>query len=202
MSNRKLFSNTDRSYSERHSWLVTEPNWPLPARGYRAEQRPHSNLNRVAGDSRGHGDSPTALDGGSRHAAGGEALSSHSPTPGQSREEAEGTTESDLIAERAVLDVIEETFPEHNTVSEESSPVYTAKPRWIIDPLDGTTNFLNGVPHYAVSVAFEGPAPKTSASSTTSRPIPCSRLSRATARTPTGNRCRCRRPPSSRTRWS
>lgn len=86
----------------------------------------------------------------------GEALSAHSPTGAESHERTSETTESDLVAERAILDVIGETFPEHNTVSEESSPVYTAKPRWIIDPLDGTTNFVNGVPHYAVSIAFEG----------------------------------------------
>jgi hypothetical protein len=86
----------------------------------------------------------------------GEALSSYAPTPDESGERPDATTESDRVAERAILSVIEEAFPEHNIVSEESSPVYTTKPRWIIDPLDGTANFVNGVPHYAVSIAFEG----------------------------------------------
>ncbi|WP_459191931.1 inositol monophosphatase family protein [Halosimplex sp. J119] len=86
----------------------------------------------------------------------GEALTSYAPTADESGERPDATTESDRVAERAILQVIEEAYPEHNVVSEESSPVYTTKPRWIIDPLDGTANFVNGVPHYAVSIAFEG----------------------------------------------
>ncbi|MDL0131897.1 inositol monophosphatase family protein [Halobacterium salinarum] len=65
-------------------------------------------------------------------------------------------TDADRLAERTVLDELEREYADHNIVTEESSPNFTPKPRWIIDPIDGTTNFLNGVPHYAVSIAFQG----------------------------------------------
>lgn len=65
-------------------------------------------------------------------------------------------TEADKLVEETILDELEHDFDDHNIVTEESSPDFTTKPRWIIDPIDGTTNFLNGVPHFAVSIAFEG----------------------------------------------
>jgi hypothetical protein len=38
------------------------------------------------------------------------------------------------------------------------SKAIPTKPRWIIDPLDGTTNFLHGIPHFAISIAVQEPA--------------------------------------------
>lgn len=61
-----------------------------------------------------------------------------------------------LIAEEAILTELQRHFPEHNVISEERSPEFATKPRWIVDPLDGTINYLNGVPHYSISIAFEG----------------------------------------------
>jgi myo-inositol-1(or 4)-monophosphatase len=71
-------------------------------------------------------------------------------------------TEADLEAQRAVEDVVRAAFPEHAVVGEEgptsgeSEHGRAGQPyRWIVDPLDGTTNFVHGVPHFAVSVALE-----------------------------------------------
>jgi myo-inositol-1(or 4)-monophosphatase len=65
-------------------------------------------------------------------------------------------TEVDRQAETAVLDYIRERFPGHAIMSEEASPELTASGyRWIIDPLDGTTNFIHGVSPFSVSIAVE-----------------------------------------------
>jgi myo-inositol-1(or 4)-monophosphatase len=67
-------------------------------------------------------------------------------------------TEADREAERATLARISERFPEHTILSEEASPDAAAAPyRWVVDPLDGTTNFIHGVPTFGVSVALEDP---------------------------------------------
>jgi myo-inositol-1(or 4)-monophosphatase len=73
-------------------------------------------------------------------------------------------TDADLAAERAILDVIRTAYPDHNVLSEEDATpkqdAWTPPPGalWIIDPLDGTTNFARGVPSYctSVAVAFDG----------------------------------------------
>lgn len=87
-----------------------------------------------------------------------EALRSYTDSPAEFRHKTNGdiVTAADRLAERAILDELREQFPDHNIVSEERSPEFTTKPRWVIDPIDGTTNFLNGVPHYSISIAFEG----------------------------------------------
>jgi myo-inositol-1(or 4)-monophosphatase len=66
-------------------------------------------------------------------------------------------TAVDREAEAAVLGHIREHFPGHAILAEESSPLTpeAAGHRWIVDPLDGTTNFIHGVPVFAVSVAVE-----------------------------------------------
>jgi myo-inositol-1(or 4)-monophosphatase len=61
---------------------------------------------------------------------------------------------ADLASERAIVDAIRDRFPDHNILSEEagwSKPEGTG-PTWVIDPLDGTTNYVQGIPHFAVSV--------------------------------------------------
>lgn len=67
-------------------------------------------------------------------------------------------TDADLAAEQAVCATIREHFPDHQIVCEETNPD-TAGPqseyRWIVDPLDGTTNFAHGVPFFSVSVALQ-----------------------------------------------
>lgn len=76
--------------------------------------------------------------------------------PGAIRQKPTGpVTESDLLAEGALVEVIRAHFPDHAILSEELGAVGTGAARWIADPLDGTTNFARGVPWYDVSLAFE-----------------------------------------------
>ena len=65
-------------------------------------------------------------------------------------------TEVDREAERAVLQTIRAAFPDHGIISEEDSPdAPRSGLRWVVDPLDGTTNFIHGVTPFCVSVALE-----------------------------------------------
>ncbi|HBH81974.1 MAG TPA: inositol monophosphatase, partial [Nitrospira sp.] len=66
-------------------------------------------------------------------------------------------TDADRAAEQCVIDHLKTRFPDHRFLAEErgrdeegSSPY-----RWIIDPLDGTTNFAHGYPAYCVSIGLE-----------------------------------------------
>jgi len=64
---------------------------------------------------------------------------------------------ADLKAEKVIRDELTEARPNYGWVGEESAAVAGTDPtrRWIVDPLDGTTNFLHGLPHWAVSIALE-----------------------------------------------
>ncbi|MDE3009746.1 MAG: inositol monophosphatase [Pseudomonadota bacterium] len=66
-------------------------------------------------------------------------------------------TEVDRASEQAIIDVLRDAYPDHAILAEESgfSGTDTAEFRWIIDPLDGTTNFIHGFPQYAVSIACQ-----------------------------------------------
>jgi myo-inositol-1(or 4)-monophosphatase len=64
-------------------------------------------------------------------------------------------TEADVDAERATAAVIRRAFPEHAILGEESHQDDVRAPHlWIIDPLDGTNNFVHRLPHFAISVAY------------------------------------------------
>lgn len=66
-------------------------------------------------------------------------------------------TEVDRAAEAAIIDIIHTAYPDHAFLAEESGASAggdDAEYRWIIDPLDGTTNFIHGFPQYAVSIAL------------------------------------------------
>ena len=66
-------------------------------------------------------------------------------------------TEVDTRAESAVIDTLLEAYPGHAILAEESGRSHGAKDSeflWIIDPLDGTTNFIHGLPMYSVSIAL------------------------------------------------
>ena len=65
------------------------------------------------------------------------------------------TTEMDRSAETAILERIKARFPTHAFRCEESGDAGNSPCRWIIDPLDGTVNYVHGLPYYAVSVALE-----------------------------------------------
>lgn len=66
-------------------------------------------------------------------------------------------SKADLRAEEIIRDMLMEARPTYGWLGEESAPVEGKDPtrRWIVDPLDGTTNFLHGLPHWAVSIALE-----------------------------------------------
>ncbi|MBN1308013.1 MAG: inositol monophosphatase [Chitinispirillaceae bacterium] len=65
-------------------------------------------------------------------------------------------TGADTAAERVVIETIRNRFPGDAVLGEESAATSSlSAPRlWIVDPLDGTTNFVHGIPHFAVSIAF------------------------------------------------
>lgn len=62
-------------------------------------------------------------------------------------------TEVDKRAEQAIIDTLLKAYPDHSILAEESGAHAGNDYEWIIDPLDGTTNFVHGIPHYAVSIA-------------------------------------------------
>ena len=66
-------------------------------------------------------------------------------------------TKADREAERLIREELMEGRPSYGWVGEESGMAAGQDPtrRWIVDPLDGTTNFLHGLPHWAVSIALE-----------------------------------------------
>src|SRR5258706_1153350 len=76
-------------------------------------------------------------------------------------------TEVDRAAEAAIIDAVRKAYPEHAILGEESGALGPssgpgsgadsgkAEYRWIIDPLDGTTNFIHGFPQYCVSIGVE-----------------------------------------------
>ncbi|MGW8281929.1 MAG: inositol monophosphatase family protein [Gemmatimonadota bacterium] len=67
-------------------------------------------------------------------------------------------TEVDVEAERQIVEIIRGAYPEHDVMAEEgtdNSSDGAGGIRWVIDPLDGTTNWLHGYPEYAVSLAAE-----------------------------------------------
>lgn len=64
-------------------------------------------------------------------------------------------SEVDQDAERAIIATIQKAFPEHSILAEESGSHSGDETLWIIDPLDGTTNFLYGFPQFAVSIAVQ-----------------------------------------------
>lgn len=62
-------------------------------------------------------------------------------------------SEVDRAAEQAIIEAVHKAYPEHAILGEESGKIGDNDITWIIDPLDGTTNFLKGIPHYCVSIA-------------------------------------------------
>ena len=62
-------------------------------------------------------------------------------------------SEVDRAAEEAIIDIIHAAYPEHAILAEESGAAGRSDYVWIIDPLDGTTNYLHGYPAYCVSIA-------------------------------------------------
>ncbi len=64
-------------------------------------------------------------------------------------------TEIDLMAEQEILQTIHSSYPDHSILAEESGASAGSEYQWIIDPLDGTTNFMHGHPQFAVSIGIK-----------------------------------------------
>jgi myo-inositol-1(or 4)-monophosphatase len=68
-------------------------------------------------------------------------------------------TQADVASQEAVREIVLNAFPDHALLGEEDDrgkmEETRSEFRWIVDPLDGTTNFVHGVPHYCVSLALE-----------------------------------------------
>jgi myo-inositol-1(or 4)-monophosphatase len=73
----------------------------------------------------------------------------------QSKRQNDFVSEVDHAAEDAIISVLREAYPTHGFIGEESGPKNAdAEFVWVIDPLDGTTNFLHGLPQYCVSIGL------------------------------------------------
>ena len=66
-------------------------------------------------------------------------------------------TQVDQAAENAIIDIVRRAYPAHAILAEESGAMASASAdyRWVIDPLDGTTNYIHGFPQYCVSIAVQ-----------------------------------------------
>ena len=74
--------------------------------------------------------------------------------PVQAKAPNDFVTEVDRAAETAIIEVLRDAYPQHGILAEESGESGESDYQWIIDPLDGTTNFIHGFPQYAVSIAL------------------------------------------------
>lgn len=68
---------------------------------------------------------------------------------------------ADKRAEQTIYEELSHARPDWAFIMEERGEIAgdPNKPRWVVDPLDGTTNFLHGIPHFAISIAVEEPRP-------------------------------------------
>ena len=72
----------------------------------------------------------------------------------QSKRPRDYVSEVDRIAEQTIIEILLDAYPNHGILAEESGRSGGEEHVWVIDPLDGTTNFLHGLPQYAVSIAL------------------------------------------------
>jgi myo-inositol-1(or 4)-monophosphatase len=65
-------------------------------------------------------------------------------------------SEADIQTEREIIRTLQKFYPDYGVLAEESGRRHgaTDEYQWVIDPLDGTTNYLHGIPHYAISIAL------------------------------------------------
>ena len=66
-------------------------------------------------------------------------------------------TSADKRTEKIIIDELQKAHSDYGIITEESGSINTGNKnnRWIIDPIDGTTNFLNGIPQFAISIGYE-----------------------------------------------
>jgi myo-inositol-1(or 4)-monophosphatase len=77
---------------------------------------------------------------------------------------ADFVSKADMRSERTLYDELSAARPGWGFVMEEAGVIEgdPGSPRWIVDPLDGTSNFLHGIPHFAISIAAQEPKPNSS----------------------------------------
>ena len=109
-------------------------------------------------------------------------------------------TEVDKAAEHAIIEILHKAYPAHAILAEESRRDGDAEYTWIIDPLDGTTNFIHGFPQYACrsrcAIATSSPRRWSTTRAATSSSLP--RAAAARSSTTAGSACRA--APGSTTR--
>ena len=81
--------------------------------------------------------------------------------PSHAKDHGDIATEADAEAENAIIATLRAAFPDHAIVGKEAGETPATAPaaaadgyRWIVDPIDGTVNFVHGFPYYAVSIAL------------------------------------------------
>jgi myo-inositol-1(or 4)-monophosphatase len=90
----------------------------------------------------------------------GESLLSHFARLGEldviEKNPSDFVSSADLRAQEVIRAALSSAYPDHQLVLEEThgEPIDAERPRFLVDPLDGTTNFLHGLPHFAVSIAL------------------------------------------------
>ncbi len=72
---------------------------------------------------------------------------------------ADFVSKADRVSERTLYDELRQARPDWGFVLEEAGTIEgdPDQPRWVVDPLDGTSNFLHGIPHFAISIAVQEP---------------------------------------------
>ncbi len=77
--------------------------------------------------------------------------------PPEKKAPADFVTEADLASQEEISRIVLSAYPDHGFLGEEGGTKGPADAefRWIVDPLDGTTNYVHQIPHYCVSIALE-----------------------------------------------
>ena len=94
--------------------------------------------------------------------AGGEILAGYfgQGVEMRAKQDCDFVSDADVESERAIIEVIRSAFPDHAILGEEGQATghadvdTSSEFLWVIDPLDGTTNFAHDIPHFAVSIGF------------------------------------------------
>ncbi len=87
--------------------------------------------------------------------AAGEMLLAHPHTPARHKAENDFVTEMDLKSEQLIRGILLGDYPEDGFYGEEEGGSTSAQGRWIVDPIDGTSNFFKGELLYTISIAYE-----------------------------------------------
>lgn len=79
-----------------------------------------------------------------------------SPVEAESKGLNDWVTDMDRAAEQAIINTIKKSYPDHGIIAEESGTQAGKENdfQWVIDPLDGTTNYMRGIPHFCISIAL------------------------------------------------